>query len=363
MAESVLRRAAADMLNWRNHAGLDCGMGVMEMSHRGPAFAEILQRAQDHLRTLLAIPECFHILFMQGGGLAENAIVPLNLVARKPQLQIDCIVTGAWSQKTFVEAQRYGNAHCVADTGTAEHSAERYRSLPDPASWQLRPGSSYVHVCGNETIHGVEFASLPDLALLGSDAPLVVDASSHILSRPIAWERVGLVYAGAQKNIGPAGLTVVIVRDDLLGAAHPHCPSAFNYQKIAAHHSMYNTPPTWGIYMAGLVFEWLLAQGGLAVIEAANQAKAKLLYSTIDSLPLFENRVHANARSRMNVPFFLRDNRLESLFLQATARAGLVQLKGHKSVGGLRASIYNAMPLAGVSALCEVMRAFAQQYG
>jgi phosphoserine aminotransferase len=232
--------------------------------------------------------------------------------------------------------------------------------LPNPAGWQLSRKASYVHVCSNETIHGVEFHELPDLKALGHDAPLVIDFSSHVASRPVDWSRVGLAFGGAQKNLGPAGLTVVVVRDDLLGHALPVCPSALNYKTVADNQSMYNTPPTYAIYMAGLVFQWLKRQGGIAAMEIRNKAKAALLYGAIDGSELYQNKVAKNCRSRMNVPFFLRDESLNDAFLSGAREQGLLQLKGHKSVGGMRASIYNAMPIEGVQALVNYMREFEQ---
>lgn len=350
MPEAVLARAAADMLNWQG-----CGMGVMEMSHRGKEFGVILAQAEADLRQLLQIPAAFHVLFMQGGGIGENAIVPLNLSRGGT---VDFVVSGSWSQKSLKEAQRYCNAHLAASNADDGHTR-----LPDPASWQLSGDAAYVHLCSNETIHGVEFQQLPDLAALGSRAPLVIDFSSHVASRPVDWSRVGLAFGGAQKNLGPAGLTLVVVRDELLGHALEICPSAFNYKTVADNHSMYNTPPTWGIYMAGLTFRWLLDQTegdlhGIAAIEARNVAKAKLLYGFIDDSAFYANKVAPDCRSRMNVPFFLADESRNEAFLAGAREAGLLQLKGHKSVGGMRASIYNAMPLAGVQALVDYMREF-----
>jgi len=350
MPEAVLERAAAEMLDWQGS-----GMGVMEMSHRGKEFGIILAKAEADLRTLLAIPSHFHVLFMQGGGLGENAIVPLNLSRAGT---VDFVVTGSWSQKSVKEAQRYCAAHVAASNADNGHT-----QLPDPAGWKLSAGASYVHLCSNETIHGVEFQALPDLAALGSPAPLVIDFSSHVASRSVDWQRVGLAFGGAQKNIGPAGLTIVVVRDDLLGHALDICPSAFNYRTVADNQSMYNTPPTWGIYMAGLTFQWLLEQTegaltGVAAMEARNVAKAKLLYDFIDGSSFYSNKVAPDCRSRMNVPFFLADESRNDAFLAGAREAGLLQLKGHKSVGGMRASIYNAMPLAGVQALVGYMREF-----
>ncbi len=345
MPQEVLTEAAAEMLDWHGS-----GMSVMEMSHRGKEFISIYEQAQADLRELLAVPDNFQILFMQGGGLAENAIVPLNLSQGGTA---DFVVTGSWSQKSLQEARRYCTVNTAASNAAAGHT-----SLPAPASWQLSRDAKYVHICTNETINGVEYHALPDLKALGSDAPLVIDFSSHVASRPVDWSKLGLAFGGAQKNLGPAGLTLVVVRDDLLGHALPACPSAFDYKTVAANQSMYNTPPTYSIYVAGLVFQWLKRQGGMAAMEARNLAKAELLYSAIDSSQLYENKVAMNCRSRMNVPFFLRDERLNEAFLTGARAHGLLQLKGHKSVGGMRASIYNAMPIEGVQALVDYMRDF-----
>ena len=353
MPEDVLRQAATEMLDWHGS-----GMSVMEMSHRGKEFISICEQAEADLRELLAVPSNYRVLFMQGGGLAENAIVPMNLAGLRPSQAIDFVVTGSWSQKSAKEGQKYGNAMVAgsgADTG--------FTAIPDAASWQLRDDASYVHLCSNETIHGVEFQELPNLRALGCDAPLVIDFSSHVLSRSVDWSRVGLAFGGAQKNIGPAGVTLVVVREDLLGHALPICPSAFDYKTVADNHSMYNTPPTYGIYMAGLTFQWIKAQqeaglSGVAAMEARNIAKAKLLYDFIDGSQLYVNNVNKTCRSRMNVPFLLRDESRNDAFLAQAKARGLLQLKGHKSVGGMRASIYNAMPLAGVQALVDFMREF-----
>jgi len=345
IAPEVLQQAADEMLDWHGS-----GMGVMEMSHRGKEFISIYEQAQADLRELLAVPKNFHILFMQGGGLAENAIVPLNLSRGGTA---DYVVTGAWSQKSQKEARKYCSVHIAASD-----EAQGFTHLPAPASWTLSAEASYVHLCSNETIHGIEFHELPDLKALGCSAPLVIDFSSQVASRPVDWSRVGLAYGGAQKNIGPAGLTLVIVREDLLGHALPACPSAFDYRIVADNQSMFNTPPTYAIYMAGLIFQWLKKQGGVPAIEARNIAKARLLYAAIDNSQFYVNRVAKDCRSRMNVPFFLRDESRNEAFLAGARSAGLLQLKGHKSVGGMRASIYNAMPLEGVQALVEYMREF-----
>jgi len=345
IAPEVLQQAASEMLDWHGS-----GMGVMEMSHRGKEFISIYEQAQADLRELLAAPEHFHILFMQGGGLAENAIVPLNLSRGGA---MDFVLTGAWSQKSQKEARKYGQTHIAATD-----EPHGFTSIPPASDWQLSADASYVHLCSNETIHGVEFHELPDLKALGSKAPLVVDFSSQVASRPVDWSRVGLAFGGAQKNIGPAGLTLVIVREDLLGHALPACPSAFDYKTVADNQSMFNTPPTYAIYMAGLIFQWLKKLGGVPAIEARNIAKARLLYDAIDNSQFYVNKVAKDCRSRMNVPFFLRDESRNEAFLTGAKAAGLLQLKGHKSVGGMRASLYNAMPLEGVQALVAYMREF-----
>jgi phosphoserine aminotransferase len=362
MPEPVLRQAAAEMLDWQGS-----GMSVMEMSHRGKEFISIYEQAEADLRELLAVPANFKILFMQGGGLGENAIVPLNL---SRGTSADFVVTGSWSEKSVKEAGKYCKAAIIASNATQNHT-----SLPDTSTWQLSTAPSYVHLCSNETIHGVEFHALPDLKALGCDAPLVIDFSSHVASRTVDWAQVGLAFGGAQKNLGPAGLTLVVVREDLLGHALAICPSAFNYKTVADNGSMYNTPPTYAIYMAGLTFQWLKAQTetvtdsagtrvltGVAAMEHRNIAKAKLLYDFIDQSQLYVNHVAPDCRSRMNVPFFIRDAGLigpqYDAFLTGAKARGLLQLKGHKSVGGLRASIYNAMPVAGVQALVDYLRDF-----
>jgi len=351
LPEPVLREVAAEMLDWHGS-----GMSVMEMSHRGKEFGVILERALADLRELLAVPANFRILFMQGGGLGENAIVPLNLSRGG---KVDAVVTGSWSRKSAAEARRYADVQIAAEGDG--------RSIP--ADWRLRDDAAYVHVCTNETIDGVEFHELPHV---DNGVPLVIDCSSHLLSRPIDWSRVGLAFGGAQKNIGPAGLTLVFVREDLLGRALDICPTAFNYETVAANHSMYNTPPTFGIYVAGLVFQWVKnleyagpdgPLSGLAAIEQRNIDKAALLYSVLDASGFYENRVEPGCRSRMNVPFFLKDETLNERFLAEAKTAGLLQLKGHKSVGGMRASLYNAMPLEGVQALVGFLKDFEARHG
>ena len=344
----VLEQVQDELLNWHG-----AGMGVMEMSHRGKEFTAIAAQAEADLRELLVVPADYRILFMQGGAIAENAIIPLNLIGDKRVA--DYVVTGSWTQKSQKEARKYAEVNIAASS-----EASGFTTVPAMAEWKLSADPAYVFTCTNETIGGVEYPFEPDLAQLGrGEVPVVADMSSHILSRVIDVSKYGLIFGGAQKNIGPAGLTIVIVREDLLGRAMAHCPSAFDYRTVADNGSMYNTPPTYAIYVAGLVFQWLKRQGGVAAIEAQNIAKAKLLYDFLDGSDFYENRVDRACRSRMNVPFFLKDGALDEAFLAESKAAGLVQLKGHKSVGGMRASIYNAMPLAGVQALVDFMRDFA----
>ena len=346
MPEEVLRQAADEMLDWHGS-----GMSVMEMSHRGKEFMSIHEAALTDLRELLDVPASHRILFLQGGGIAENAIVPMNLLGSRKTA--DFVVTGSWSQKSFNEAKKYGTPHLAASGKTADG----FTRAPARAEWQLSDDPAYVHLCTNETIDGVETFEIPDLG----DVPLVADVSSHILSRPMDVAKYGVLFGGAQKNIGMAGVTVVIVREDLLDRALSICPSAFEWKTIAANNSLYNTPPTYAIYIAGLVFQWLKRQGGLEAIEARNIEKAKLLYDTIDASSFYLNKVEPAARSRMNVPFFLADETRNEDFLAGAKARGLLQLKGHKSVGGMRASIYNAVPLEGVKALVEYMKDFEQR--
>lgn len=363
MPESVLRQAAAEMLDWHGS-----GMSVMEMSHRGKQFVEICSQAETDLRELLCITDDYAVLFMQGGATAENAIVPLNLLGRVAVPKADFVISGIWAKKSFQECQRYGDAS-VAATNASEsvvdgRSQAASTWLPASSSWKVRPDAAYLHLCSNETIGGIESMDWPDTAELGApDVPLVVDASSHFLSRPMPVDRTGMIFAGAQKNAGPAGLTVVIVRRDLIGHALPICPSAFDYVNVAREKSMYNTPPTYAIYVAGLVFKWLKEQGGLAAIEQKNIAKSQMLYDYFDQNAFYSVPVHRSVRSRMNAPFFLSNTSLESAFLAGAEARGLMQLKGHKSVGGMRASIYNAMPLEGVVALIDYLKDFERSHG
>ncbi|PRF99120.1 3-phosphoserine/phosphohydroxythreonine transaminase [Burkholderia ambifaria] len=346
LPEEVLRQAADEMLDWHGS-----GMSVMEMSHRGKEFMSIHEAALADLRELLDVPASHRILFLQGGGIAENAIVPMNLLGSRKTA--DFVVTGSWSQKSFNEAKKYGTPHLAASGKTADG----FTRAPARAEWQLSGDPAYVHLCTNETIDGVETFEIPDLG----DIPLVADVSSHILSRPMDVAKYGVLFGGAQKNIGMAGVTVVIVREDLLDRALSICPSAFEWKTVAANNSLYNTPPTYAIYIAGLVFQWLKRQGGLEAIEARNTEKAKLLYDTIDASGFYLNKVEPAVRSRMNVPFFLADETRNEDFLAGAKARGLLQLKGHKSVGGMRASIYNAVPLEGVKALVEYMKDFEQR--
>jgi len=347
LPEEVLRQAAAEMLDWRGS-----GMSVMEMSHRGKEFVSIAAKAESDLRMLLAIPANYKVLFLQGGAIGENAIVPLNLLGAAKSA--DYVNTGSWSKKSIQEAKKYCRVNVAA---SAEDKAFTY--VPAQAGWKLDSAAAYVHVCTNETIGGVEYPFTPDTG----NVPLVADMSSHILSREIDVAKFGVIYAGAQKNAGTAGLTLVIVRDDLLDRALPLTPSAFHWQEQAAADSMINTPATWSIYIAGLVFEWLQKQGGVKAIERRNIEKAALLYDYIDATGFYTNPVRREDRSRMNVPFRLKDESLDEAFLKGAKEAGMVQLKGHRSVGGMRASIYNAMPIEGVRALVEYMKAFEQRHG
>ncbi len=347
LPEPVLQQAAAEMLDWHGS-----GMGVMEMSHRGADFMSIAAECEALFRELLAVPAQYKVLFMQGGALAENAIVPMNML--RGHASADYIDTGEWSKKSIQEAQKYGAVNVAASA-----AATGYDRVPPRDTWQLDPNAAYVHICSNETIGGVEYPFTPDVG----SVPLVADMSSSILSRPVDVTQYGLIYGGAQKNIGPAGLTLVIVREDLLGGALPITPTAFNYQVVADNHSMYNTPPTYAIYIAGLVFRWIKAQGGLAAMEAHNRSKAALLYDFLDSTRFYNAPVARDCRSRMNVPFKLHDSSLDTAFLQGAEARGMVQLKGHRSVGGMRASLYNAMPLAGVQTLVAYMKEFEGSHG
>ena len=342
----VLEQARDELVEW--HAG----MSVMEISHRGRAFMDVAERAETDLRGLLAIPPNYRVLFMQGGAAAQFSAVPLNLAAAGAAAGY--IHTGHWSERAIKEARRFVNVTIMADEG-----ASGYTTVPAPESLATPPGASYVHYTPNETIGGVEFPYVPD----SGGVPLVADMSSTILSRPIDVSRFGLIYAGAQKNIGPAGLTVVIVRDELVREARAGTPMVFDYRAVADAGSMQNTPPTFAGYFAGLVFQWIRNEGGLAEMGRRNRAKAEALYRALDASSFFSNPVAKNCRSWMNVPFWLARPELEKTFLAEAEVAGLTNLAGHRAVGGMRASLYNAMPIEGVRALVDFMRDFEHRYG
>jgi phosphoserine aminotransferase len=347
LVPAVLEQARAELLDWHGK-----GMSVMEMSHRGKEFVAIAAEAEADLRSLLAIRANYKVLFLQGGATAQFAAVPMNLLRGKGEA--DFVLTGEWSRKAFAEAKKYCRPNVAA---TAEDRNFTY--VPKRESWKLSPGAAYVHVCTNETIGGVEYHWTPDTG----DVPLVSDMSSHILSRPVDVSRYGLVFAGAQKNIGPAGLVIVIVREDLIGHALPDTPNILDFKLQADADSMLNTPPTFALYLSGLTFKWLLAKGGLAAMERENVAKAERLYACLDAIDFYSTPVAKEDRSRMNVPFRLRDDSLDTKFLAEAEARGLSQLKGHRSVGGMRASIYNAMPIEGIDALVEFLGDFARRYG
>ena len=343
---AVLQRAEKEFMEWG-----DSGMNVMEMSHRGKEFMSIAQQAEADLREIMAIPDNYKVLFLQGGASAQFAAIPMNLLRGKTTA--DYFNTGQWSKKAIQEAKRYCDVNIVASS-----EDNNFTTVPDKSSWQLNPDAAYVHYTANETIGGVEFDHIPDTG----DVPLVVDLSSTILSRPIDVSRFALIYAGAQKNIGPAGLTLVIVRDDLIGETIDGTPTIFDYKVQADNDSMYNTPPTYSLYMAGLVFQWLKELGGLSAMSDINQRKATKLYTTIDTSDFYQNPVDKQYRSWMNVPFTLNKPNLDADFLAGAKAAGFITLKGHRSVGGMRASIYNAMPEEGVDALIDYMQTFARQH-
>ncbi len=346
LPEEVLRQAAEEMLDWHGS-----GMSVMEMSHRGREFISIADEAEADLRELLAVPANYKVLFLQGGALAQNAVVPMNLLRGKSVA--DYVNTGEWSKKSIKEAQKYCSVNVAASGADSKFTA-----IPARDTWKLSSDAAYVHICTNETIGGLEYHWTPDTGAV----PLVADMSSHILSRPVEVAKYGLIYAGAQKNMGMAGLTVVIVRDDLIGQALPITPSVFDYKQQSEADSMFNTPSTYSVYIAGLVFKWLKRQGGLAAMEARNIAKAQLLYDLLDQSAFYANAVTPADRSRMNVVFTLKDAALDEAFLKAAKERGMSQLKGHRAVGGMRASIYNAMPIEGVRALVELMREFEAKH-
>ena len=347
LPEEVLEQARDEMLDWSGS-----GMSVMEMSHRSKEFISIAEAAEADLRMLLAIPDGYKVLFLQGGATSQFSMIPQNLLGDKQSA--DYIFTGEWSRKAIAEARKF------CDVNVAASSEDRnFNYVPRRESWHLDPAAAYVHITSNETIGGVEYHWVPDVG----GVPLVADMSSHLLSRPVDIARYGIIYAGAQKNIGPAGLTIVIIRDDLVGGAPKGIASMSDYRTHADSGSMYNTPPTYAIYVAGLVFKWLKRRGGLDAMEKSNITKSQLLYDYLDSTGFYECPVAVEDRSRMNVPFRIKGDELDAAFLKKTKEQGLVQLKGHRSVGGMRASIYNAMPIEGVQALVESMREFERTHG
>jgi len=346
----VLKQARNEILNWH-----DSGMSIMEMSHRGKEFTSVVQKTEADLRKLASIPENYKVLFLSGGATSQFSMVPMNLLRKKKNA--DYINTGMWSKKAIKEAQRYCHVNIAA---SSEDSGYTYAPTQD--RWTPDLNAAYVHYTPNETIGGVEFNWIPDLTYSENNIPLVADMSSNILSRPLDVTKYGLIYAGAQKNIGPAGLTIVIVREDLLGETIQNTPSVFNYKIHADNFSMYNTPPTYAIYITGLVLEWLNKKGGLEEIEKINISKAALLYDLIDTTDFYHCSVAKSDRSRMNVPFALKNTDLDAEFLKQAQDHGLTQLRGHRAVGGMRASIYNAMPIEGVLALASFMKEFANNH-
>lgn len=347
LPDSVLEQASREMLDWHG-----CGTSVMEMSHRGKEFIGIAAAAEADLRELLGVPANYKVLFLQGGATLQFAAIPMNLL--RGRRSADYVNTGEWSKKAIKEAKRYGAVNIAASS-----EDKNFTYAPKQAGWKLDPDAAYVHVCTNETIGGVEFNWVPDTG----SVPLVADMSSHILSRPVNVAKYGLIYAGAQKNIGPAGLTIVIVREDLLGQTLPITPAVLDYKAQADADSMLNTPATYGVYIAGLVFQWLKQLGGLQKIARMNRAKAQVLYDFLDQTEFYYSPVEREDRSLMNVPFRLRNEQLNDDFLKGAKARGMVELKGHRAVGGMRASIYNAMPIEGVRALVEFMREFQATHG
>ena len=345
--QEVLERAREEMLDWQGS-----GMSVMEMSHRDKEFMSIASKAEADLRELMAVPANYKVLFLQGGASSQFANIPMNLLRGKNSA--DYINTGAWSKKAISEAKKYCKVNVVASSEDAN-----FTYAPAQSVLKLNGDAAYVHYCPNETIGGVEFPYVPETG----NVPLVADMSSTILSRPVDVSKFGMIYAGAQKNIGPAGLTVVIVREDLIGQVIDGTPTMSDYKTHADNESMYNTPPTYSWYLAGLVFEWLKGKGGLKGMAAINKAKAEKLYAAIDGSDFYQNPVAVESRSWMNVPFTLANADLDKKFLEEAKKVGLVTLKGHRSVGGMRASIYNAMPMAGIDALVSFMADFEKRNG
>lgn len=346
LPDVVMQQAQQSLLDFQQ-----TGMSVMEISHRSEPFMAVAERAQTTLRALLAIPDNYHVLFLPGGATSQFAMAPMNILGNNATA--DYFDTGLWSTKAIAEASRYAKINIVASS-----KQTGYTTIPDRNTWTLQPDAAYLHYTPNETIHGVEFLEMPDFG----DVPVVADMSSTILSRPIDVSRFALIYAGAQKNLGPSGITLVIVRDDIIKTPLAGTPGMFQYQNHIKQQSMYNTPATFPWYMVSLVLDWVLAQGGVTVMAQRNQAKSAKLYHAIDNSRLYQNNVAVNCRSWMNVRFTLTDSTLEAAFLQEASAAGLTNLRGHRAVGGMRASLYNAMPEKGVDALIDFMQAFEQTH-
>lgn len=343
LPKAVLEKAKAEMLDWNG-----TGTSVMEVSHRGAPFMALARQSEQNLRQLLAIPDNYKVLFMHGGGRGNFFSVPMNLAKRGAFAQY--LHSGMWSDSAINEAQKYIPVEVVAKTRVLNDLIE----IPLQSEWEINRKAAYFHYCSNETVDGIEINWVPQTG----EVPLVADMSSNILSKPIDIEKFGIIYAGAQKNIGPSGLSIAIIRDDLLDFYDDKTPAVFSFKEQAQHGSMYNTPPTFSWYLAGLVFEWLIAKGGLENMAKLNQQKSEHLYTCIDNSSFYKNKIHPNYRSKMNVTFELAEERLNELFLDQANRSGLLALKGHRAVGGMRASIYNAMPLEGVKALCSFMKDF-----
>jgi len=351
LPEPVLRQAQEELLEWRG-----VGASIVELSHRGPEFLQVASEAESDLRTLLGVPDDYAVLFLPGGATTQQALIALNFAS--PGQTVDYVISGHWGRMALdqVTGVKFNIAADSAENGDT--------TIPARASWRLTPDAAYLHLTANETIHGIEFRpAWGEIPHDTSKAPVFLDVSSNIASGPLDISRYGLVYAGAQKNAGIAGITIVIVRRDLLGHALPQCPSVFDYANVAQNDSMFNTPPTYPLYIAGLMFKWVKAQGGVAALQAQNTAKAQALYRYLDSANLYVSKVHPGSRSRMNIPFFLRDASLDADFLRASEAAGLLALKGHKSVGGMRASLYNAMPMQGVEDLIAFLKDYEQRHG
>ncbi|WBF65263.1 MAG: 3-phosphoserine/phosphohydroxythreonine transaminase [Candidatus Kinetoplastibacterium crithidii] len=362
LPKSVLEQISHDLISWN-----DTGFSILEMSHRSDDFSNICYEAESDLRDLLNLSHDYAIIFTHAGGHGANSFVPMNLMGRCHNRNADFIVSGHWSYTSYLEAKKYGNVRIAVDNNSVlNHNNFKYkprRWMPLLENWRLRKESSYVHLCSNETIDGIEFIDWPILADMSVDSVLVVDASSNFLTRPLSIERTGLVFACAQKNIGVAGLTVVVIRKDLLGKFLPLCPSSFNYTNIFEANSLYTTPPIFQIYVASLMFKWLKKKGGLTVIAEENRMKSSVFYDYLDSTDFYNNEVERGVRSRVNITFMIKDSSLTSIFLSEAKKIGLINLNGHRTVGGLRASIYNAMSMSGVLSLIKYMRDFECHYG